>query len=84
METHRDKISLEIRGQVSLVYNRYKNNPFAIVVSHGIDPQDASSPININASFEGGYSVDISDESRLSFLEQLPLKMSTNTFKDQH
>ncbi|NQX99637.1 MAG: TonB-dependent receptor [Flavobacteriaceae bacterium] len=48
-------------------YNRYKNNPFAIVLSHGIDPQDASSPININASFEGGYSVDISDESRLSF-----------------
>ena len=48
-------------------YNRYNNNPFAIVLSHGIDPQDASAPINFSGSIEGGYSIDISDDSRLSF-----------------
>jgi len=48
-------------------YNRYNNNPFAVILSHGIDPQETSSPININGSIEGGYSINISDESRLSF-----------------
>lgn len=48
-------------------YNRYNNDPFAVVLSHGIDPQDASAPIHISGSFEGGYSIDLSDDSRLSF-----------------
>lgn len=48
-------------------YNRYQSNPFAVVLSHGVDPQDATSPININGSFEGGYSFDLGEESRLSF-----------------
>ncbi len=48
-------------------YNRYDNNPFAIVLSHGVDPQDAGSPINFNGSIEGGYSFNIDDNQRLSF-----------------
>lgn len=48
-------------------YNRYDNNPFAIVLSHGVDPQDAWSPVNISAGIEGGYSWDFNEVSRLSF-----------------
>jgi len=48
-------------------YNRYDNNPFAVTLSHGVDPQDASSPINFNGSVEGGYSFDLGGDSRLSF-----------------
>ncbi|GMN09855.1 TonB-dependent receptor [Croceitalea sp. MTPC9] len=48
-------------------YNRYDNDPFAIVLSHGVDPQEAWSPINISATIEGGYSWDLNDDSRLSF-----------------
>lgn len=52
-------------------YNRYRNNPFAIALSHGVDPQNASSPINLNGSLEGGYSIDFSEESRISFFGTL-------------
>lgn len=48
-------------------YNRYDNNPFAVVLSHGVDPESAWSPINLSGSLEGGYSFNLSDESRLSF-----------------
>ncbi|MEK6153278.1 TonB-dependent receptor [Flavobacteriaceae bacterium 3-367] len=48
-------------------YNRYDNDPFAIVLSHGVDPQTAWDPINLSASLEGGYSFNFGDDSRLSF-----------------
>ncbi|WP_411028985.1 TonB-dependent receptor domain-containing protein [Spongiimicrobium sp. 3-5] len=48
-------------------YNRYDNDPFAIVLSHGVDPQDSWSPINFSGAVEGGYSFNFGDESRLSF-----------------
>ena len=49
-------------------YNRYDNDPFAIVLSHGVDPQEAWSPVNISGAIEGGYSFNFNnDESRLSF-----------------
>ena len=48
-------------------YNRYNNNPFAVILSHGVDPESMSAPININGSIEGGYSINLNDESRLSF-----------------
>ncbi len=48
-------------------YNRYDNNPFAIVLSHGVDPQEASSPVPFNGAIEGGYSFNIDDNQRLSF-----------------
>ncbi len=48
-------------------YNRYDNNPFAVILSHGVDPVDAGTPIAIEGTFSGGKSWDIGRESRLSF-----------------
>ncbi len=48
-------------------YNRYNNNPFAIVLAHGVDPQRAWDPINISGAIEGGSSFSFGKESRLSF-----------------
>lgn len=48
-------------------YNRYDNNPFAVVLSHGVDPENSWNPINLNGSVEGGYSFNLGEESRLSF-----------------
>ncbi|MEC7770481.1 MAG: TonB-dependent receptor [Bacteroidota bacterium] len=49
-------------------YNRYDNDPFAVVLSHGVDPESAWEPINISGAIEGGYSFNFNDdESRLSF-----------------
>ncbi len=48
-------------------YNRYDNDPFAVVLSHGVDPQDAESNIPFSGSLEGGYSFNIDDDQRLSF-----------------
>lgn len=48
-------------------YNRYNNNPFAVILSHTMDPQDAASPINFNGGIEGGYSWNFDDDTRLSF-----------------
>jgi len=50
-------------------YNRYDNNPFAVVLSHGVDPQEseATAPINLNGSIEGGYSFSFDSDTRLSF-----------------
>lgn len=47
-------------------YNRYDHNPFAVVLSHGVDPQAAMAPINLNGAAEGGYSWLLGEESRLS------------------
>lgn len=49
------------------VYNRYNNNPFAVILSHGVDPEPMSTPVNINGAIEGGYSINLNEESRLSF-----------------
>ena len=48
-------------------YNRYDNNPFAVVLAHGVDPQRAWEPINLSGAIEGGYSFSFAEESRLSF-----------------
>ena len=48
-------------------YNRYDNDPFAIVLSHGVDPQSAWDPINLSGAIEGGYSYSFGKASRLSF-----------------
>jgi TonB-dependent receptor len=48
-------------------YNRYDSNPFAVVLAHGVDPQSAWDPVNLNGAFEGGYSWVFGKESRLSF-----------------
>ena len=48
-------------------YNRYDNDPFAIVLAHGVDPQNAWDPINLSGAIEGGYSFSFAEKSRLSF-----------------
>lgn len=48
-------------------YNRYDNNPFAVILSHGFDPVDAASPIAIDFGGSFGKSFDFENGSRLSF-----------------
>jgi len=47
-------------------YGRYEHNPFAVILSHGIDPEDAGAPININYGASAGKSFDFENGSRLS------------------
>ena len=47
-------------------YNRYRNNPYAVILSHGVDPQGIDSPVGIEGSISGGNSWEIGEESRLS------------------
>lgn len=47
-------------------YNRYDNNPFAVILSHGLDPVEAYEPIAINGSIAGGTSFVFKNNSRLS------------------
>ncbi len=55
-------------------YNRYDNDPFAIILSHGVDPESASSPTNLSGVIEGGYSFNLNEESRLSFFGMASFK----------
>ena len=48
-------------------YNRFDNDPFAVVLSHGFDPVDLNTPININFGGSFGKSFDFENGSRLSF-----------------
>lgn len=48
-------------------YNRYDNNPFAVVLSHGFDPQQSETPIDISFGGAFGKSFDFKNGSRLSF-----------------
>ncbi|MGA1227647.1 MAG: TonB-dependent receptor domain-containing protein [Tamlana sp.] len=47
-------------------YGRYAHNPFAIVLSHGIDPENAGTPINVSYGSSAGYSFNFDSGSRLS------------------
>ena len=47
-------------------YNRYDNNPFAVILSHPVDPVNGGEPININGSISGGKSFDFGNDTRLS------------------
>ncbi len=47
-------------------YGRYEHNPFAVILSHGIDPEAASAPINIGYGASAGKSFDFENGSRLS------------------
>ena len=47
-------------------YNRFKHNPFAVVLSHGVDPVNAGSPINNSIGLNAGKSFDFKNGSRLS------------------
>ena len=73
-------------------YNRYQHNPFAVVLSHGIDPVDAGNPINGSIGFNAGKSFEFKNGSRLSLFgtasfdrsfqyREGPLVDYTNVFK---
>ncbi len=47
-------------------YARYDHNPFAVVLSHGIDPESVETPINASFGAAGGKSFDFKNGSRLS------------------
>ena len=47
-------------------YNRYDNNPFAVILSHPVDPVDGGTPINVNGSISGGKSFEMGEGGRLS------------------
>ncbi|MGB3773923.1 MAG: TonB-dependent receptor [Leeuwenhoekiella sp.] len=49
-------------------YNRYDNDPFAVILSHGIDPVDAGTPINLSGSISAGKSFEFGNDNRLSIL----------------
>tara|TARA_R110000787_G_scaffold43892_2_gene107516 strand:+ start:102131 stop:104974 length:2844 start_codon:yes stop_codon:yes gene_type:complete len=47
-------------------YNRYDNNPFAVVLSHGLDPVSAGTPISLQGSISGGKSYSVGKNSKIS------------------
>ena len=47
-------------------YGRYDHNPFAVILSHGVDPETVSSPINIGYGASAGTSFEFDNGSRLS------------------
>jgi len=56
---------MEGTGHVGF-YRRYEHNPFAVILSHGVDPEDGGAPINLNIGLSGGKSFDFGEDSRLS------------------
>ncbi|WGD33493.1 TonB-dependent receptor [Olleya sp. YS] len=48
-------------------YGRYEHNPFAVVLSHGVDPETVATPINVSYGASGGSSFNFENGSRLSF-----------------
>ncbi|AZQ42946.1 TonB-dependent receptor [Nonlabens ponticola] len=47
-------------------YNKYDNDPFAVLLSHSVDPVDGFEPVNIDASIDGGHSFRFDNGMRLS------------------
>ena len=48
-------------------YGRYEHNPFAVVLSHGVDPiESPMPPINLGIGLNTGKSFDIGETSRLN------------------
>ena len=48
-------------------YNRYDNNPFAVILSHPVDPVSAGEPIRAIGSISFGDSFDVWNDGKLSF-----------------
>ncbi len=48
-------------------YGRYEHNPFAVILSHGVDPVNASTPVNLYYGISGGASKTFNNDSKLSF-----------------
>ncbi|WP_034060930.1 TonB-dependent receptor [Lacinutrix jangbogonensis] len=47
-------------------YGRNAHNPFAVILSHGVDPVNVNAPINVSYGASGGKSFDFESGSRLS------------------
>lgn len=60
-----DFVKSEGTGQFGY-YGRYGSNPFAIILSHGIDPVDGGAPINANIEVSAGKSFTFENRSKLS------------------
>ena len=61
----KDFRKMEGTGHIGF-YRRYEHNPFAVVLSHGVDPENGGEPINLNIGLKGGKSFDFGENSRLS------------------
>jgi TonB-dependent receptor len=48
-------------------YTRYEHNPYAVVLSNGVDPVNGGTPINTGISAVGGKSFTFENDSKLSF-----------------
>ena len=62
-------------------YGRYAHNPFAIILSHGIDPVDAGTPVNISYGGSAGKSFNFKNGSRLSLFVTGSFEMGINIEK---
>ncbi|MGK0252229.1 MAG: hypothetical protein ACI81G_001669, partial [Gammaproteobacteria bacterium] len=47
-------------------YNRYQNNPFAVILSNGVDAIASDGTTGLNGSISGGKSWEVGEESKLS------------------
>ena len=47
-------------------YNRYNNNPFAIILSHGVDPVSAGEPLAFEGNLSGNTSFRLNEVSKLN------------------
>ena len=47
-------------------YGRYNHNPFAVILSHGIDPEQVNTPINVNYGLSFGKNFKFKNGSKLS------------------
>ena len=47
-------------------YNRYQNNPYAVILSHGVDAVANDNTTGLNGSIAGGKSWEVGEESKLS------------------
>ena len=47
-------------------YNRYQNNPFAVILSHGVDPVSTEGTTGVSGGISGGKSWNVGEESKLS------------------
>ncbi|OSY88724.1 TonB-dependent receptor [Tenacibaculum holothuriorum] len=62
-----DKTFLKSEGTGHVgFYRRYEHNPYAVILSHGVDPEKGGQPINLGVGIVGGKSFDFKDDSRLS------------------
>ncbi len=48
-------------------YGRYHHNPYAVVLSHGVDPESRGIPVNSSIALSSGNSFYLGEQGKLSF-----------------